>query len=399
MLANFATIGSHSISAWLLVIVISISSCSVSLFRPQKGSVRMDDLNRVTVKLSELGDDVYFRRDPKVATTIPLLALESGFKGLALGAPKVVQLDTHNVLPTLLVESKSEVRSDQVPLSKNAIAVAANIESGSIVLGTAFPGDPSKSPEDQPNSSSPRSGKVEAPTAEEVDDPDKEGDGDEAGAAWLDFRELLDLPWRPAQLALRVIAFDEVSNPVFVTLGRDATMGVEFFPSDVAGEIVRRNKGAVDRGQGLPQFTRSHETPRLDSIGIALTLGKVRTRAGEPVPVHSALRMELSFQSIVKHSKDSGAKKVDAQSTLPAAVVKAALLVTIRNMNRPARIDVDIPIWSDKRIQAGDVVDCAFSLDLATALPMELVPGNYCVYLLAGPYLSGPHKLEVEPGK
>lgn len=234
---------------------------------------------------------------------------------------------------------------------KNAIAVAANIESGSIVLGTAFPGDPSKSPEDQPNSSSPRSEKVEAPTAEEEEEPDKEGDGDEAGAVWLDFRELLDLPWRPAQLALRVIAFDEVSNPVFVTLQRDATMGVEFFPSDVAAEIVRRNKAAVDRGQGLPQFTRSRETPRLDSIGIALTLGKVRTRAGEPVPVHSALRMELSFESIVKHSKDSGAKKVDAQSTLPAAVVKAALLVTIRNRNRPARIDVDIPIWSDKTLR------------------------------------------------
>jgi len=356
----------------------------------------MQEQNAVMAQLATLSEEVYFRQDQSVATTIPLTVLSSGFKGLALAAPRIIRLDTHNTLPALLVTGESKSRSAAFPLSQNALLIAADIDSGKVISGEAFPGDPSKSPPDDkpPGREKPKQEKSSARP-----DPDAEGDGDMAGTAWLDFRKLLDISWRPARLALRVIAFDEVSNPVFVTLESEQTIGIEFFPPDVAAEVVRRNKTAEELGRGLPKFVRSRETPRLKSSGVALALETDRARPGTSLPVHGALRLELSFQSIVRRRQDSATREANGGPDLPAAVVKATLLVTIMNRDVPARIDLNIPVWSDHKLQFGEEIEAAFSLDLATALPMEFVPGEYCIYLVAGPYLSGPHKLVIQPNR
>jgi hypothetical protein len=359
----------------------------------------MNEQKPIISELSRLTDDVYLTEDSRAIARIPKVALGQRFKGLALGAPHRVRIDSQQRLPVLLVTGESAARSAQFPLNSNTVAVATDLERGIVLVGEAFPGDHTKAPEDEPEP--PKAKPIEPPLSRErAARRAALGAGDTAGTAWLNFRDLLELPWRPSQLALRVIAFDEVSNPVLVTLESQHTMAIEYFPADVAAEIVQRNKAAAESGRAFPRFVRSRETPLLRSSGVALALEKDTARAGaKSLPVHGALRLELSFQSIVRRRRDSSAPEVSGRSDPPAAVVKATVLVTIKNHNRPIRLDVNIPVWSDHKLQAGEEVDAAFSLDLATALPSELLPGEYCIYLVAGPYLSGPHKLVIQPSR
>jgi hypothetical protein len=257
-------------------------------------------------------------------------------------------------------------------LPDNAVAVASDIGRGSVIVRPAFRNDPSKAP-------------GPAPKIPSADDAGKDsvvippGAGGSAGTAWLDFRALLGLPWRESQLAIRVIAFDEVSNPVLVQLSGEGSAS-ESFSRGEALEIAAN-----------AQFAPTGETPSLDSNGVVLSLDANEAAAGTgPLRVHGALRLPLSTQSIVPPLQWADWFR------LPAAIVKATLLITIKNRTATARMDIAVPIRSDRELQPGEVVDATFSLDLSKDLPVKLSPGSYCIYLIAGEYLSGPHRLTLK---
>src|SRR5258705_11351871 len=96
----------------------------------QKGSVRMQEQSKVVSDLSKLTDDDYLKQRELAAIEIPRNALRNRFKGLALGVPTRFSIDSYDRLPFLLFSGESATRSKQLPLTKNAIVVVADLGSG-----------------------------------------------------------------------------------------------------------------------------------------------------------------------------------------------------------------------------------------------------------------------------
>ena len=146
-------------------------------------------------------------------------------------------------------------------------------------------------------------------------------------------------------------------------------------------------------------FFRSIETPKIYGNGVAVALEKDNVPAEtKHLFAYGAVRVELTAKLIVDRSKHPNPNDPQAKAKLPAAIVRTMLLFTAVNQNQPARVSVDIPIWSARDLSPGEVVDAAFSLDLISGLlPMELIPGSYSIYLIASSYLVGPYTLRVGP--
>ena len=88
------------------------------------------------------------------------------------------------------------------------------------------------------------------------------------------------------------------------------------------------------------------------------------------------------------------ASKVQTGATpLPAAILRVAVLVVMRDRNVPHVFPIEFPIWSPTPLTAGQTVDAAFSIDLATLLPPAALQPGAQVYLLAGRHIAGPQAL------
>jgi hypothetical protein len=348
-----------------------------------KGAPRMDARDRLTARIQALPDDVYLRQDDGAIASLPQEALSAGFAGLALGAPRMVDLGSAQVLPALLLTARSEARSAEVNWRRNAIVVASDVDRGEVFAGEAFLPDPSKSPERDPRpnqrkpAQAPRSSQADALLAQL-------GHGDSAGTVWLDFRSLLKLPAENRRWALRVLYFDEVSNPALVAV-KGKSGGPGAMSAADADKLVARIRAAGMR-DGLPRYARSPDTPRLESAGVAATLASSASR-GRPIPLHGLMRVELSAPMLVQPAPSG------AQGKPPGAVLRGAVLVLMKDESTPVRIPLEVPIWSDRPLKAGELAEAAFSIDLARALPSEARAGTFQVYVIAGRHLSGPHAL------
>jgi hypothetical protein len=351
-----------------------------------KGASRMDARDRLTAGIQALPDDVYLRKDDDAVSSLPQEALSLNFKGLVLGVPRVVDLGSAQAVPALLLGARTAARSAEVDWQRNAIVVASDVDRGEVLAGEAFLPDPSKSPGADPR----RDQRKPARAAPAPADPvlAQLGHGDSAGTVWLDFRNLLKLPSESRRWALRVLYFDEVSNPALVEV-KGKSGGPGAMPADDAAKLVARMRSAGHR-DGLPRYFRSPETPPLKSAGIAAALGPVAAKGGaRQIPLHAAMRLEVSPQTLVQQATAAAA----SGQRPPAAVLRAMVLVLIKDRNIPVRIPLEIPVWSDRPLKPGDLAEAVFSIDLAEAMPKEAVAGTYQVYVLGGRYLSGPHAL------
>ncbi len=363
----------------------------------------MTEREELLADLSKLDDQAYFGDEAHSAgDALASKALDSSFRGLLLGAPRIVNTDTQRSLPAVLISARTAVRSETLPLHDNAIVAGVDLDSGAVMLSEAFPGDPSKSPEDQPQAAphSPAGSADQRGPDGGTARLDEPGDGDSAGTAMLEFRSLLHLPWVRSRLALWVIYFDQVSNPALVALESKEETARTGWSAQAASALVERVRAAEQGKHGYPRFVRSAETPALTATGVSLALGTNAWKMGSgSLPVHGILRLQISPQMIVQISQGAADIGTAGAQRLPSAVVRGMLLVAMKNRNLPIRVPLEIPVWTDQPARAGDVVEAVFALDLAEALPRQPIPGKYQVYLLAGPYLSGPHALTLSPGQ
>lgn len=352
-----------------------------------KGATRMDARDQLTAKLQALPDEVYLRKDRSAVSSLGREALSLRFQGLALGAPRAVDLASTEAVPALLVASRTAARSAEVDWHRNAIVVASDVDHGDVFAGEAFVRDPSKAPDTDPRREQRKPAKAPSPSQADAA-PGERGDGNSAGTAWLDFRSLLKLPAESRRWALRVLYFDEVSNPALVEV-KGKSGGPGPMSADDAAKLVARMRAAGHK-EGLPRYFRSPETPQLQSAGIAAALGPVAAKDGaRQMPLHGAMRLEVSPQMLVQQA---GATAASGQRP-PAAVLRATVLVLIKDRNVPVRVPLEIPVWSDRPLKPGDLVEAVFSIDLAGAMPKAPAAGTYQVYVVAGRYLSGPHAL------
>jgi hypothetical protein len=351
-----------------------------------KGATRMDARDQLSAKLQALPDEVYLRKDRSAVSSLPREALSLRFQGLALGAPRVVDLASTQAVPALLIASRTAARSAELDWHRNAIVMASDVDRGDVFAGEAFVRDPSKAPDTDPRREQRKPAQATPPSQDAA--RGERGDGNSAGTAWLDFRDLLKLPAESRRWALRVLYFDEVSNPALVEVkGKSASPGA--MSPDDAAKLVARMRSAGHR-DGLPRYFRTPETPQLQSAGIAAALGPVAAKGGaRQIPLHAAMRLEVSPQTLIQQAAVAAAPG----QRPPAAVLRVMVLVLIKDRNIPVRIPLEIPVWSDRPLKPGDLVEAVFSIDLADAMPKAAAPGTYQVYVVGGRYLSGPHAL------
>lgn len=349
--------------------------------------------HQLLAKLQTLDTDAYLRKDKSSVRNLPTQALQQGVRGLLLSAPRTLDGRTVQAVPALLLTARSQARSDALPFRDSAVVVATDLERGDSYAGPAFVVDHSKVPAGvagDPPPAPPAAHPVHS--AEEQARLDALGHGDSAGLMWFDFRELLGLPVESSRYLLRVFDFDEVSNPALVAVTADKA-AVEL--SAAAADAVVERSHPSAQSTGFPRHGRDERTPALTGPGAALTLGQVAFREGtRHVPVHGALRLELTRPMIVAPPSATGGH----HARTPRAVLRATVLVLMKNMAQPMLAQVEVPIFGERELHAGDVVDAAFAVDLATILPPKPRAGLYQVYLLAGPFLSGPYPLSVPEG-
>ncbi|MDB5922788.1 MAG: hypothetical protein JWN13_1724 [Betaproteobacteria bacterium] len=389
--------GGHTLVLALALSVIVAVPCQAG----EKGTQRMEARDRLTARIHGLPDDVYLRQDRGAVAAVPDEALALDFTGLVLGAPRAVSVESTQALPALLLSARTQKRSTELDWQRNAMVVASDVEGGEVYAGEAFPGDDSKSPGPAPGDAARRNDPLPPPQQVRSRQTDallaELGAGDTAGTVWLDFRKLLALPAESGRWALRVIYFDEVSNPAFVEV-RGKPAGAAGVSPDAALKVVSRIREA-GQTNGLPRYYRTPDTPQLNAPGVAAVLATPKSTTGvRPLALHGAMRLEVSPQSLV-HQVGSSARERSAQTNPPAAVLRAMVLVVMKDRSTPVRIPLEIPVWSERTLKPGDLVDAAFSIDIAEAMPKQTLAGTYQVYVVGGHYLSGPYPLTLVPNR
>lgn len=352
----------------------------------------MDEAEQLLAKMRQMADSAYRAGDRSAVASLPSEALRIQFRGILLGAAREVDLDAGQRVSGLALIGRSKARSEEISWRDNAIVVAADIERGVVRTAGAFDIDTGKEGE-------PPRGKPRAPTVEPVRSAAEKarlealGDGDTAGFVWLDVGQLLKLPREPARYVIRVLYFDQVSNPAVVNV-RAKTSQPAAEPLAAATVQARMAVVAQAAAHGLPRYGRSPLTPVIDGPGVALNLGAPGVVAGaRQLPAHGVLKLELLPQMIVSAAPGSGAPAPAASPKPPSALVRATVLVLMKDQTQAMRLPLEIPVWSDRALRAGEVVEAAFSVDLAAVLPATPPAGVYQVYLLSGQYLSGPYAL------
>lgn len=354
----------------------------------------MEAREQLLGRLQAMSDQAFLGRDESAVAALPRQALRLSFHGLLLGAPRGVAANghpNHPAIPGLLLTALSGKRSTMVPWHPNAMLVATDLEHGTVYAEAAFQGNAEKSPDSAPQ---PPPQAVPEPDDEDQALLDELGDGNTAGLAWFDFGKLLRLPSRPAHFVLRTLYFDQVSNRVLVEVKAPGPAAAPL-SADAARTLVARVR-AAGQSHGLPRFFPSAETPALKGPGVALALGKPMVSGAERiVPAHGVLRLVANPGMLVQ--KDAVGAQPDAHGRNPHAVLRATVLVVMKDRATPLRMPLEIPVWLDRELHSGELVEAAFSVDLSTVLPPRAPAGPYQVYLLGGPYLSGPHALMLGP--
>jgi hypothetical protein len=362
----------------LLLALLFIGGTSVAETRKRT----MDATTMLQERMAGLADAVYQRRDAAAVADLPGEAALSGFQGLLIGAPRRVEPGRDAEFHALLLSGRTPTQSQQVPWHDNAILVATDIDRGTVLAGPAFVRPATKSPEPPAAPRPPEPPPQVAPAAPGVPPPPE---GSNAGTAWLHVPSLLPLLPHNARLALRVLYFDRVSNAALTQRFVDTT---PLSPRSLAEatEIVTRLRAAGQSAHKLPVYRRHAATPVApEASGVAFTVGPI----GPTMPLHAALRVEVSVPMLVRGASSAG----PGNEAPPRAVLTATVLMVRRNHTEPHVLPIEFPLWSDKELVAGQTLEAAFSIDLATLLPPSAIEPGAQIYVLAGRHISPPQAL------
>lgn len=330
--------------------------------------------------LESLPDAALLHRDQSAIDTLPLMAARLGFDGLLLAAPKRIDWARDQALPALLLSGVTASRERALNWHRNTIVLATDVDRGVVYANATFPRREGKSPDtaelapDQPPTSQ---RPAAAPSA--IPPPPEPA---AIGTAWLALPTLLRLPTQTMRLAVRVIYYDQVSNGATIqAVGADPAAGPRPMADGLA--VMGRLAAAGQRPSGLPVFKRSTNTPELTAPGLSVRVGRI----GSALALHAALRLTATAPMLL-----SGGDSASSPNgrPLPAALVRATIVLVQRDQPSPLLAPIEFPVWSARALSIGDTLDAAFSVDLADHLPASALQPGAQVYLVAGPHLAGP---------
>lgn len=178
----------------------------------------------------DLSDEALFAGTLDPGLTAQLL--DSRFVGIALRAPQHVDIDRRSELPLLVASRFDGARGWNLPFGELAQLVAIDLETGQVIVRSAFGSDKRSAPDSRGARPSP-------------------GEMRQFGAqlSRVEARTRLAMPWQPGCWAIRIVYHDWMSNPVHVRLERDRhRAAVACRPASSAGARIefRLDRGVAD---------------------------------------------------------------------------------------------------------------------------------------------------------
>lgn len=319
--------------------------------------------------IERLPDDIYLRRDDAAVQPLAMQALDADFEGLLLGAPRRVELARHPTVQALVLNGRAQARATALPWASNGIVVATDVVRGDVIAGPAVarPADKTYA-SDRPKAPGPRAAGAVAPASA-------------VGVQWIELSALPGWQARSARLALRLVDFDQVTEPVFTDV-----IGPERVEDAMSPAQAQARLDALARPQS-PLL--ADERPTLAppaQPGIAAAAGATR---GAVRPLQLAMKIELTRPMLVARPPRPSA----GSDRVPAAVVRLTLLVVVKHDARPHLVPLDLPVPATRELRAGEAVDLSAVIDLNRALPPGPWQQGAQLYVFAGRHLSGPHAL------
>jgi hypothetical protein len=298
----------------------------------------------------------------------PLLAEEKD--ALIVDAPGKVALDVRKVLPLAVLRVAHFGLASGVPLDKFGIVVAADAAMARVRVGRAVDPSPKRQRKDEP----------------------REGAGMVGEALLIDVRRQVDLPWRPAQVAVSLIVREQISEPMQVKLDHgpgayrdeavEALRAKELLeaplpPLHPAPSLIRRELPLYGKVEGAPDVP--------EGPGLSLSAERV-------VKLHSEGPLVLKGSFRVKVPKhlfaDAARTKGMDLAPKPSAVVPVTLVITASKAPVPFVYDMVVPSWeADPKsgLAAG-----SFAVDLDRVGTLRTVPRTLFVYGFSGDQRFGP---------
>ena len=317
----------------------------------------MSTQQEIFTNLAALPDAEFFALPSPRSDAAEAQLARSGFEGMVVNAPAVVDIAVRQSLPLMMLRRMSVLRNWEARPHLNTQLMAVDLDRGDVYVRNAYQESKRRWPAVVEKSMS-----GERPGEDAAEDAFAKVDV-------FDARQLLQLPWRPAHLLVRMVYLDWVSNAVKVELQQAGNgLVVAPYPADEAGAL-----------RGRPEYDKKPDSPPLSGPGAALRLPE-QAAAGAPIPVSGAVRMAASPHAVAEGG---------------GAVLSGELILASRDERDPLKIPVKFPSVAQGAVEPGRLVDGYFQFDLRRRA--EVKPGTYFVYFAAGEYLSAPQKLTINP--
>lgn len=325
----------------------------------------MDEVMR---QLQQVPEETLFQFGVEEARPLKAAAPGTGFRGVLIRGPKLVDLRARGTVPLLVVHQNTFQREWEARYSFNAMAHAVDLDRGVGTSAAMFLRAKRQNPAEVKWS---RTGP-----------PPEDGQGEwlYTMAGTVDLRAVLKLPARPARYAVTVTVFDWVSNTITLELGESGQAPRKpedyFLPRNMAAEVVERLK---DTAQFLPPTL---ELPQRE--GLALSAPAEASDAA--IPVQLAMKLRAPAGAIVAPGESAG---------LPAAILNARLLLVRLDQRSQVTADIPVPVYSEAPLRPGDVLSGRAGVDLKSYVRGPLHAGPYCLYLFAGEHVAGPRLITI----
>lgn len=348
----------------------------------------MQEDRNLAVEMVRIPDQDYFQIDPARHSKLQhQLIVMNRYEGIAIGAPRIVDLDARKRLPVLWSTRETNLRAWKVIGARNSTVVIADLATGRVSAHNAFFGPKKEDYRQMPRSGAGREADVVAPT------------GATAQFELLDLREVANLPWQPGRLAVTVLSYDRRSNTVETELTRagtspapSASHGLSRTEALAVMESHKRQSAAT-----FPSFVfgPAQGTPELRVQGIAANLTGQRSGMTQRWFLDGAARLPLEPGSVVAPHTPNDSIGGESKLSTPAAIMPISILIVELDTPVPKQIDIRIPVFSSTLLKTGDEVSVAFRVDIGSAMRSPLQPGTYQIYVVGQQYVAGPHSITV----
>jgi hypothetical protein len=326
----------------------------------------MESSESVARSVLDLTPEAFFAYDLSLELEITDRLAAHRFEGLALGAPREVDVSHRETLPVIAVSVESGRREEEVDFKRNWFLAAVDLGSGRVLAGPAFRIPAGKRPFRA------RNGEPEEPPM----DPAM-AEARVTGCYCFDLREAVDLPWRSGVVAVTLFSYDWVSNTALVTLvGGTAPAPTAEAPSQ---------EPPLESGL-VATYGRTRQSPAVAGLGVALS--------SAPGPAGTGPGLQGAFRVTAGAPVRSRADSMeDRHAAAPLAAVPVTVALVRLNRNRPRLLEMQVPVSTPPPVGEGSEVEGFFTLASLTAIEPPLVGGEYQAYAIVDRHVAGPERL------